>query len=97
MKVIFYLIKVNELWHCTPECGCKSPASASSCYCLFRGLSAGIAVLWNPVLFGYDSSQSATRSNSLFSLNQLQVRFEWLNYGRVPIVLFLPSDLRGQS
>lgn len=42
-------------------------------------------------------SQSATWSNSLFSLNHLQVRFEWFNHGRVPIVLFLLSDHRGQS
>jgi len=32
-------------------------------------------------------SQSATWSNSLFSINQLWFRFEWLNHGMVPIVL----------
>lgn len=98
MKVIFDLIKVNELWHYTPECGCKSPASASSCVTACSGASLpSFAVPWSGVLSGYESSQSAsTWSNSLFSSNHLQVRFEF-NHGRVLTALFLPSDLREQS
>lgn len=59
MKVIFCLISVNELCHYTPECGCESPASASVTACSGASLP-GLAVLWNCVPFGYESSQSVS-------------------------------------